>query len=142
MLCADVRSSNWLEQLPSGNAIIVMEGVSMYLQPSELRDALSRICDHFEGVSILMDCYTEFAAKASRVRNPINDVGVTQVCGLDKPQDLERNGLSFVREHEMTPADLVDELHGMEKKVFKALYAGSIANKMYRLYEYRGENHP
>ena len=138
MLSADVRTTGWLAQMPAGNAIVVMEGVSMYLRPDELKQALEQIGVHFEKVCLLMDCYTEFAAKASRVKNPINDVGVTQVYGLDDPKMLDGNGLGFLCEHEMTPADLVDALQGMEKIVFQALYAGSIAKKMYRLYDYRG----
>lgn len=139
MLSTDIRFADWLEAVPTGNAIIVMEGVSMYLRSEELKQALGQIAAHFEKVSLLMDCYTELAAKASKVRNPINDVGVTQVYGLDDPMLLEGDDIAFVREHEMTPAELVDELHGVEKKVFKALYAGGIAKKMYRLYEYRGK---
>lgn len=137
MLSADVRDADWLEQVPVGNTIIVMEGVSMYLCPEELKRTLGQIAAHFEKVSLLMDCYTEFAAKASKVKNPINDVGVMSVYGLNEPKSVEGNGLRFVREHAMTPADLVDELQGIEKKVFKALYAGGIAKKMYRLYEYQ-----
>lgn len=138
MLSSDIRDADWLMQLPASNAIIVMEGVSMYLRPEELKQTMGQIAAHFGKVHLLMDCYTEFAAKASKVRNPINDVGVTQVYGLDNPKQLEGTGVAFVREHEMTPAELVDELHGMEKKVFKALFAGGIAKKMYRLYEYQG----
>lgn len=137
MLSADVRSADWLAQVSAPNAIIVMEGVSMYLRPDELKQTLGQITAHFEQVHLLMDCYTGFAAKASKVKNPINDVGVTEVFGLDDPKCVEGNGFTFAREHEMTPEDLVDELQGMEKKVFKALYAGGIAKKMYRLYEYR-----
>ena len=137
MLAADVRSADWLSQIPSGNAIVVMEGVSMYLMPEELRQTMAQIVSYFPSVRLLMDCYTEFAAKASKVKNPINDVGVTQVYGMDDPMVLEASGLSFVKEHDMTPADLVDELRGMEKTIFRSLYAGGIAKKMYRLYEYR-----
>lgn len=137
MLSADIRSADWLAPVPSGSAIVVMEGVSMYLRPEESKQTLGQIAAHFEKVNLLMDCYTKFAAKASKVRNPINDVGVTQVYGLDDPKLLEGDGMAFVREHEMAPADLVNELYGMEKKVFKALYAGNIAKKMYRLYEFR-----
>lgn len=137
MLSADVRSADWLALISARSGIIVMEGVSMYLRPEELKQTLGQIASQFEKVSLLMDCYTEFAAKASKVRNPINDVGVTQVYGLDDPKLLEGNGVAFVREHEMPPAELVDELHGVEKKVFKTLYAGGIAKKMYRLYEFR-----
>ena len=43
----------------------------------------------------------------------------------------------FLQEHEMTPRDLIDQLRGMEKRIFAGLYAGSIAKKMYRLYEYQ-----
>lgn len=138
MLAADVRSADWLSQVPSENAIVIMEGVSMYLTPEELRQTMEQIVSHFASVRLLMDCYTEFAAKASKVKNPINDVGVTEVYGMDDPKIMEESGLSFVTEYDMTPADLVDELHGMEKSIFKIIYAGGIAKKMYRLYEYRG----
>lgn len=133
MLAADVTSPDWLEALPGGNAIVVMEGVSMYLSPSQLKEALDRIAAHFDRVALLMDCYTTLAARASKYRSPINDVGVTKVYGLDDPDALE----GFVREHDMTPQSLIAELSGMERAVFQKLCAGGIAKKMYRLYEYR-----
>ena len=137
MLCADIRDASWLSQIPRGNAIVILEGVSMYLTSEELTRTLAQLTGHFSSVRLLMDCYTEFAAKASRVKNPINDVGVTQVYGLDDPRKLERSGLRFLREHTMTPDALIEQLQGMEKRMFKRLFAGSFAKKMYRLYEYR-----
>jgi hypothetical protein len=112
----------------------------MYLRPEELRGLLAAIRGHFGRVCVLVDCYTDFAAKASKIKNPINDVGVTEVYGVDDPKALECAGLAFLQEMEMTPAELVDELAGMEKAVFKALYAGGVANKMYRLYQYESMN--
>lgn len=47
MLCADVRSPDWLLQVPPGNAIVVMEGVSMYLSPDELRQTMTQIASRF-----------------------------------------------------------------------------------------------
>lgn len=137
MLAADARSADWLSKIPSGNVIVVMEGVSMYLRPDELRQTMAQIASYFPSVRLLMDCYTEFAAKASKVKNPINDVGVTQVYGMDDPKILEEGGFFFVKEHDMTPVDLVDELRGIEKSIFRTIYAGGIAKKMYRIYEYR-----
>lgn len=136
MLTADVRDAAWLTKVPGGNAIILMEGVSMYLSPEELRQTVARLAAHFASVRLLMDCYTELAARMSEFKNPINDVGVTKVYGLDDPKKAEQNGLLFLGEHEMTPANLIDCLQGLEKTVFKSLYAGSVAKKMYRLYEY------
>jgi len=139
MIGSDVRNIHWLTNLPKEKtAIIVMEGVSMYLSLDELKDLLTNIRNHFTHVNILMDCYTVFAAKASKYKNPINDVGVTVVHGIDDPKLLEDNtGLSFVKEHEMTPDFLINELEGMEKQIFKKVYGGNISKKMYRLYEYR-----
>ena len=133
MICADVTDPNFLDGLPHGNAIVIMEGVSMYLPPEQLKETLDRVAAHFDRVHLLMDCYTTFAAKASRYKNPINDVGVTKVYGMDDPNALE----GFIGELNMTPDDLIDELHGMERRIFRNLYAGSVAKKMYRLYEYR-----
>ena len=84
-----------------------------------------------------MDCYTTFAAKASKYKNPINDVGVTQVYGLDDPTVLEvGTGLEYIREHQMTPEAMINELSGMERTIFGKVYGGEMARKMYRMYEY------
>ena len=134
MIPGDLREKDWLELIPAGDAIVVLEGISMYLHPEELKAAIENLHTHFESVRLLMDCYTEFAAKASKYKNPINDVGVTEVFGMDDPDVLP----GFIREHEMTPRELIDQLQGLEKRIFSSLYAGSVAKKMYRLYEYRG----
>ena len=138
MLAADVRQHAWLEQIPSGgNAVIVMEGVSMYLAPTELQALLAALRMHFGAVRILMDCYTTFAAKAGKRRNPISKVGVTQTWGVDDPGKLaEAAGITFVQEHSMTPDTLVDQLAGMERAVFRKVYGGSISCRLYRLYEF------
>ena len=139
MVEADAREKEWIEKLSCDKeAIIVMEGVSMYFEFSALQKLLENLNNNFSKIHLLMDCYTEFAAKASKYKNPINDVGVTQVYGVNVPETLNIiNGLCFVKEHEMTPNSLVEELKGMERKVFKKVFAGSFSKKMYRLYEYK-----
>ena len=134
MISGDLREKEWLDAIPGGKAIVILEGISMYVTPEELKTAFENLYSHFADVHILMDCYTEFAAKASKYKNPINDVGVTRVYGLDDPAVLP----GFLREHGMTPDDLIGQLQGMEKRIFRSLYAGGVAKKMYRLYEFRG----
>lgn len=138
MLAADIKDEAFIRELPSAErAIVVMEGVSMYLTNEELRQTLSKISEHFSHVSLLVDCYTPFAAKMSKLRNPINDVGVSNVYGVEKAQVLEENTpLSFVSEREITPKYLIDELKGFEKFIFKTVYAGKISKCLYKLYEY------
>ena len=139
MVSSDIRDQDWLSAIPAGTpAVIVMEGVSMYVKPEELKHVLNRWKTHFGEVSVLMDSYTVFAARATKYKNPINEVGVTQVYGMDDPRDLERGtDLTFVREHSLTPEELVKELPRREQRFFRVLFAGKMANKIYRLYEYR-----
>lgn len=140
MLPADLRSAHWLDSVPGSTAIVIMEGVSMYLTRQELTGLFSRLSKRFSQVSLLMDCYSEFAARASRYKNPINDVGVTQVYGLDDPENLTHGTcFTFVTEHSMTPDHLIQALSGWEQKLFRRLYAGRFASKLYRLYEFRRE---
>ena len=121
-------------------AIIVFEGISMYLTHSELHDFFQALQTKYAELHILMDVYTEFGASASKYKNPINDVGVTKVYGIDNIQDI-LSGLQIrlKAEHSFTPPKLVDELHGAERFFFKLLFTGSMYRKIYRLYELEGE---
>ena len=137
MIAGDARDCGWLTAIEENkSAIVIMEGVSMYLTVDEMRNLTDRLCTHFESIMLLVDAYTSFAAKMSKHRNPINDVGVTKVYGIDNPQDYQCEKLTFVKEHTMTPQKYVDELKGLEKFIFANLYAGSFSKKLYRLYEY------
>ncbi len=137
MIAGDIRNRDWLNSLPEDKtAIVVMEGVSMYLTNEELKAFLRELNTHFSQVSLLMDSYTVLAAKLSKYKNPINDVGVTTVYGIDEPTVLENERLSLVKEHNMTPERFINELKGMEQHIFRKLYAGNFAKKLYRLYEY------
>ena len=137
MIAGDARDCKWLANIPeSESAIVVMEGVSMYLSVEEMRNLADGLCAHFEKIVLLVDCYTSFAARMSKRRNPINDVGVTEVYGIDDPRAYQNEKLAFTKEHAMTPQKYIDKLKGFERLVFAKLYAGSFSKKLYRLYEY------
>ena len=137
MIGCDLRE-DFLKEIPAGGtAIVVMEGVSMYLTCQERLALLKALRDHFDTVHLLMDVYTVFGARASKYKNPINDVGVTQVYGLDDPTEPEKDtGFGFVREQDMTPDAMIGQLPKSEQKVFRLFFAGKTAKKFYRLYEY------
>ena len=140
MIAADAVACDW-SKIAEGktSAIVVMEGVSMYLSTDELKALTEKLSQGFEHVAMLMDCYSLFAAKMSRYKNPVKEVGVSVVYGLDDPTLIDSGDFKFLAEHEMTPEEYVDKLEGFEKKLFKKLYAGKFAKKLYKLYEY-GKN--
>ena len=138
MIKGDARESAWLDKIsPSRSAIIIMEVVIMYLIPEETAELFLSIGEKFENVRVLVDCYSAFAAKMSKYKNPINTVGVTEVFGIDEPEILAGGTkFSFIKEHEITPQELIDSLKGSERAIFKRLYGGRFAKKLYKLYEY------
>ena len=138
MIAGDARDCSWLAAIEEKkSAIVVMEGVSMYLTADEMKKLADSLCSRFENVVLLVDAYSSFAAKMSKRRNPINDVGVTEVCGIDEPWAYQTEKIAFVKEHTMIPKKYIDELKGFEKFVFAKLYAGSFSKKLYRLFEYK-----
>ena len=140
MIGSDLRG-DWLGEVPGGGtAIVVMEGVSMYLTGEERLALLKKLTGHFTEVKLLLDAYTVFAARATKYKNPINEVGVTQVYGFDDPRELEAGtGLTFLGEHDLTPAAMIGALPKGEQGFFKLMFAGTMAKKIYRLYEYRNK---
>lgn len=140
MLVGDARNPDWLTDIPQHkSAVIVMEGISMYLTTEEIRTLFDKLTAHFEKISLLIDCYTIKAAKLSKWKNPINDVGVTEVHGIDDPEIFASDKLSFVREHNLTPKKYIDELKGTEKWFFSKVFASEFSKKIYRLFEYKSE---
>lgn len=138
MIAGDVRDCSWLTAITEKkSAIVVMEGVSMYLTVDEMRNLADSLCTHFESIMLLVDAYTSFAAKMSKRRNPVKDVGVTEVYGIDNPQAYQSEKLTFTKEHTMTPQEYIDELKGLERFIFAKLYAGGFSKKLYRLFEYK-----
>lgn len=145
MIASDACDTAYLADISKGDAIVVMEGITMYLKPEELTKLLADLSLHFNRLHLLMDCYTVKAAEISKKKNPINDVGVTEVYGLDEPMKLsdavrkvsdEAGAFQFVKEYDMTPAEKINELKGMKKAVFKRLFAGKFSKSLYRMYEF------
>lgn len=137
MLALDASDTEQAGKLPDcEKVIVVMEGLSMYLTNDKLHDFFKIMQEKYAEIHVLMDVYTEFGAKASKIKNPINDVGVTEVYGIDDMEELIGDLNLYVKaEHSFTPDRLINELDRSEQKVFRLLYTGKMYSKIYRLYE-------
>lgn len=138
MFSADVSRPEWISTLPDAtDLIVIFEGISMYLKNNEIRDLFLALQKRYQTAHILMDIYTTFGAKASKYKNPVNTVGVTQLYGIDTPNFLMMNsGVQLVSEGTMTPQKLVDELNGFDRAFFSFMFAGKAVRRIYRLFEY------
>ena len=108
----------------------------MYLPHDQLRGLFQVLRAKCQKLHILMDIYTEFAAKASKYKNPVNDVGVTQLYGIDDIGSILAGlDLRLIKEHSLTPVELVDQLKPFDKAFFRFMFTGSLYRKLYRLLE-------
>lgn len=137
MIDLDATNNSQIKSLPDNKtAIVVLEGISMYLSKEQLHEFLRALQDKYDKLHILMDVYTEFGAKASKYKNPVNDVGVTKLYGVDDIEGLLNNlKVHLKKEHSFTPKKLVDELNPFDRAFFKMMFTGKIYGKIYRLYE-------
>lgn len=138
MIVGDASRQDWLAGIPKEcTAVVVMEGVSMYLPPDVLEQLLAVLSSHFVSGRLMMDAYTELGAMLSKWKNPIADVGVKTVYGMKRPSDiLGESRVSYARERSMTPPRLVHQLAGFDRLFFRHLFAGGIAKRLYRMHEY------
>jgi len=137
MMELDATDTERISDLPDSDAaVIVFEGISMYLTNPQLRELLSALKRKYGKINVLMDVYTVRGAKASEKKNPVNDVGVTKTYGVDDIDGLlAGTDVRMIAEHSFTPASLVNELKSSEKGFFKMLFTGKSYRKYYRLYE-------
>lgn len=141
MKCLDATNQDDLYSLPDTPCVIlVLEGISMYLSNQQLANMFRILSEKYQDVHVLMDVYTVFGAKASKYKNPVNDVGVSTLYGVDSvSQLLEGTRISLAAEHSFTPDYLVNELTGFDKCFFRLMFTGKMYQKIYRLYELKAE---
>ena len=140
MQVLDASDASQIKNLPdSKTAIIVLEGISMYLTHEQLHNFFEALQAKYSKLHILMDVYTEFGVRASKFKNPVNDVGVTKLYGIDDiAAILEGLNITCKAEHSFTPSELVEQLKPSDKRFFKLLFTGSFYRKIYRLFELEG----
>ena len=137
MMAIDASKAEQIARLPdSETAIVVLEGISMYLTNAQVRCMLRAFEKKYTQLHILMDVYTEFGAKASRYKNPVNDMGVTELYGIDDVKALlDDTRIKLKAEHSFTPDHLINELKPFERVFFRTMFAEKIYRRIYRLYE-------
>ena len=139
MLSADAtQPQKWLHNFEKGSdAVVIMEGVTMYLRRSDMDSLVLALQEYFSNVILIADFYTVFGAKASKYKNPVKSVGAQIVSGMDSPYELILNsGIDYREEINMTPDFLINELPYKDKGIFRRLFAGSFAKKIYRMFVY------
>lgn len=138
MIGKSVTDLTWLQDIKECEEIlIVAEGLTMYLSEEEIKDILVAINNKFKNVTLIFDAYSKKAVKASKIKNPVNQMNAQIKYGLDKMEDFLKlnSNLKFVNDYVIEYKE--ENLKGLTKTIFEKVYCGKIAQSYYKIYEFK-----
>ena len=137
----DASDPEQIKMLPHDKKVIlILEGLSMYLKTEEMHGLFQALQTKYDTMYVLLDVYTKFGVKASKLKNPVKDVGVTTLYAIDNIENVIHDlPIRFKVEHSFTPARLIDELKPIDRFVFRMLFTGRLYRMIYRLFELESE---
>ncbi|RDI49596.1 class I SAM-dependent methyltransferase [Nocardia mexicana] len=89
-----VTELDWLDRIPSDRpALIVAEGLTMYLDPAEGGELLRQLVAKFPSGHLICDVFSRLGIKMQKANPVVRKSGSTLHWGIDDPAELERFGL-------------------------------------------------
>ena len=117
------------------HALIIAEGLSMYLSQQDMRDLMAAFRAHFDEAEFIFDAYSPLAARLSRWKNPINAVDAKIDFAMDDPALLEGEGSKCILNSDIITPDMVARLRGSDRLRFR--FMGRAGKSFYRIFGYR-----
>ena len=144
MIGSKVEEIEWLDNIQSEeNALVIAEGLTMYLSEREMQKVLSMIENKFRKSTIIFDAYSKNATILSKIKNPVNQMKATVKWGMDDETDvlaLNQN-IRFIGEYLIKPKEEeLERLEKMERYLFENLYCGKVSESLYKIYEFKFNN--
>lgn len=100
MIGSSVTDVDWLNQIPTDRpALVVAEGLTMYLHPEEGRAMLRAIVERLPGGEMMFDTFNRFALRIQKANPVVRRAKATLHWGIDDPDELTELGLTLVARH-------------------------------------------
>ncbi|HEY3687325.1 MAG TPA: class I SAM-dependent methyltransferase [Streptosporangiaceae bacterium] len=94
---SSVTDPDWLARVPADKpALVVAEGLTMYLDPAEGRALLRALVAHFPSGEMIFDVFSGLAIKLQKTNPVVRRTNATLRWGIDDPRELEPLGLTVV----------------------------------------------
>lgn len=136
LIAAPALPTDWLQEVPRlPHALIIAEGLSMYLSENDMRGLIAAFRRHFDEAEFVFDAYSPLAAKLTRWKNPINAVDAKIDFAMDDPALLEGEGCTCILNSDIITPDMVARLHGADRLRFR--FMGKAGKNLYRIFGYK-----
>ncbi|GAA1262245.1 putative polyketide synthase protein [Planotetraspora silvatica] len=91
MIGTSVTDVRWLERIPAERpALVVAEGLLMYLSEGDIEDLFRGIADRFPSGQLMFDAISRLGVRLQRFNRPVRAAGATFTWALDDARLLER----------------------------------------------------
>ncbi|MCZ0737301.1 class I SAM-dependent methyltransferase [Phreatobacter sp. AB_2022a] len=91
MIASSVTEPDWRERLPSaGPALIIAEGLLMYLSKAAVKDLLSALTRRMGRGELVFDGFNRLGARLAAASRMVRATGATFGWTLESPRELER----------------------------------------------------
>ena len=137
LIAAPALPTDWLAALPqSEHALVLAEGLSMYLSEQDMRNLMTALQAHFGQTTFVFDAYSKSAAKLSALKNPVNAVKARIDFAMDEPQSLlaGMQGMQVLFTEDIITKDAISGLKGIDRWRFR--FMGRFGSSYYRIHGY------
>lgn len=137
LIAAPALPADWLAGVPKAqNALVLAEGLSMYLSEGDMRALMAALQAHFGQVTFIFDAYSKRAAKLSALKNPVNAVKAKIDFALDDSAELltGTQGMTAVLNADIITPEAVGRLKGLDRWRFRSM--GRFGKNFYRIFGY------
>ncbi len=114
LIGSSVTKKGWMDQIPNHNkhCVVIAEGLSMYLKEQEIKTLITELKSRFRRFVLIMDAYSELAAKGAKNHPSLKRTGAQIFWGIDDPKALENWGMavSYVDSYFFTQSRYLDKL--------------------------------
>ncbi|GAA3537117.1 class I SAM-dependent methyltransferase [Amycolatopsis ultiminotia] len=94
---SSVTDFTWLERIPAEHpALIVAEGLTMYLTPADGAELMRRLVGRFPSGLLVCDFFSTLGIRAQLLNPVVRRANAKLHWGIDDPHELERYGLHLV----------------------------------------------
>ena len=138
MISSSILDYKWLDSVEdSGKVLVIMEGVSMYLDEEEIKELILKLSTKFKNTHLIFDAYSKKGVKLSKYKNPINKYNAKVKYGLDNKEEFLslNNRLKHLDTHLIKKEDI--NLPVITKFIFNNLYCGKTSESLYKIYEFK-----
>lgn len=139
MISSSATELSWLDSIEYANesVLVIAEGLTMYLAENEMKALFEAFRSKFRKTLFVFDAYSGFAAKMSKIKNPVNSVDAKICFAMDDPGIFEQDGINCIFNNDIIRSEYIDKLSGIYKMRFH--FMRKLGSKMYRIFGYEIE---